>query len=180
MDIQRHIGLRSIDVPVIRNKEAANKASTSKPKSSPPPKDTSKNITDPKGKEKKEDNQKGSNQGQTFFSLEDEISKIKIYIPLIELLKNYEYHSKVSTVLNPPGEVSKRSDSLNLQDDSPTILFGPHVDAPSDEDIHPFYVSLNIYNSIMHNSMLDSRSCHNMMPRVIMDKLGLDVTKPYK
>ena len=28
--------------------------------------------------------------------------------------------------------------------------------------------------------MLDSRASHNMMPRVIMDKMGLEVTTPYK
>ena len=53
MDLQRKIVLRNIDVPVMRNKDATNKASTSKPKSSPPLKDTSKNVKNPKGKDKK-------------------------------------------------------------------------------------------------------------------------------
>ena len=53
MDLQRHIGLRNIYVPVVRNKQATNKASTSKPKGTPPPKDPSKNGTESKGKEKK-------------------------------------------------------------------------------------------------------------------------------
>ena len=95
-------------------------------------------------------------------------------------MKNSEYHSKIDTILKPPGEISGISDSLNLQDDRPTILFGPHVDEPSDEDIPPFYVSLNIHNSILHNAMLDSGTSHNMMPRRIMDELGLEVTRPYK
>ena len=69
---------------------------------------------------------------------------------------------------------------MNLQDDSPTILFGPHVDEPFDEEIPPFYGILNIHNSILHNSMLDSGASHNLIPRMIMDKLGMEVTKPYK
>ena len=32
----------------------------------------------------------------------------------------------------------------------------------------------------IHNAMLDSGASHNLMPRRIMDKLGLDMTRPYK
>ena len=53
------------------------------------------------------------------------------------------------------GEISVISDSMNLQDDSPTILFGPHVDESTDEYVPPFYVILNIHDAILHNSMLD-------------------------
>ena len=50
---KRSFLLENRDIPVVKNKEAGNKASTSKPKSTPPPKDTYKNVTKPKGKEKK-------------------------------------------------------------------------------------------------------------------------------
>jgi hypothetical protein len=32
----------------------------------------------------------------------------------------------------------------------------------------------------LHNAMLDSRESHNLMPKVVMDQLGLDITRPYK
>jgi hypothetical protein len=32
----------------------------------------------------------------------------------------------------------------------------------------------------LHNAMLDSNASHNLMPKVIMDELGLDITMPYK
>ena len=32
----------------------------------------------------------------------------------------------------------------------------------------------------LHNTMLDSGASHNLMPKVIMDNLGLDITRPYK
>ena len=83
-------------------------------------------------------------------------------------------------MFQPPREISVISDSLNLKEDRPIILFGPHVDEPSNEESPPFYVSLNIHNAILHNAMLDSRASHNLMPRHIMDKLGLEVTMPYK
>ena len=50
LNVQRQIGLRNRDVPTMRNKDARNKASTSKYKNDSPPKDSSKNVTDPKGK----------------------------------------------------------------------------------------------------------------------------------
>jgi hypothetical protein len=32
----------------------------------------------------------------------------------------------------------------------------------------------------LHNAMMDSRASHNLMPKVVMDQLGLDITRPYK
>jgi len=46
--------------------------------------------------------------------------------------------------------------------------------------VPPIYISLNIRDKILHNAMLDSGASHNLMPRGIMEKLGLDTTRPYK
>ena len=78
------------------------------------------------------------------------------------------------------GGISAISDSLNVQYDRPTILFEPHVDEPSNEKFTPFYVILNIHNVVLHNSMLYSATSQNLMPRRIMDQLGLDMTRRYK
>ena len=59
-------------------------------------------------------------------------------------------------------------------------MFIPHVDEPFDDEVTPFYVILNIHNVVLHNSMLYSATSHNLMPRRIMDQLGLDMTRPYK
>ena len=60
MKVQKQIGLRNRDVRIVKNKDTANKASTRKPKRIQPPKDASTNVADSKGKEKKEDNPRGS------------------------------------------------------------------------------------------------------------------------
>ena len=83
-------------------------------------------------------------------------------------------------MLNPPREVFAMSDSLNLQDDNPTFLFGPLLEESTDEDTPPFYVILNIHNAILQNAMYDSGASHNMMPRIVMEELGLEVSRPYK
>ena len=51
---------------------------------------------------------------------------------------------------------------------------------PSDEDeVPPFYVTLKIHEHNLHNSMIDSGASHNLMPKEIMDALGLDIIRQY-
>ena len=71
-------------------------------------------------------------------------------------------------------------DTLELTDDTPIIVLGPRVEDTDEEDAPPFYVSLNIHDMILHNSMLDSGASHNLMPRVVVESLGLEITRPYK
>ena len=70
--------------------------------------------------------------------------------------------------------------TLNLTDDKPELLFGPEVEGKYQGVVPPFYVSLNIHDKILHNAMLDSSASHNLMPKVVMERLGLEITKPYK
>jgi len=72
-------------------------------------------------------------------------------------------------------------DTLNVHDDHPTILFGSCMEETSNtEDVPPFYVSLKIHDMTFHNVMLDSGALHNLMPKLVMDELGLDIIEPYK
>jgi ribonuclease HI len=43
----------------------------------------------------------------------------------------------------------------------------------------PFYTSLNIHDKVLHNCLMDSRASHNLMPKIVMEELGLEVTKTY-
>jgi hypothetical protein len=105
------------------------------------------------------------------------MSKIKIFVPFNEMIKNSEYRNQIIKMLN----MEETYDTLNIQDDHPTILFGPRVEESSDADeVPPFYVSLKIHDMTLHNAMLDSRASYNLMPKVVMDQLGLDITRPYK
>lgn len=118
------------------------------------------------------------------------MAKIKIPVPLTELLSRGVYRSQVLKALAIElgigtqaltiGSVT-HSDTLNLADDCPELLFGPAVDGRDDTgDVAPFYISLNIHDLILHNAMLDSGAPHNLMPKYVMEKLGLEVTRPYK
>ena len=60
-------------------------------------------------------------------------------------------------------------------------MFGPKIEGEYQEGtVSPFYVSLNIQDKILHNAMLDSGASHNLMPKEIMENLGLEVTQPSK
>jgi hypothetical protein len=111
------------------------------------------------------------------FKFESEMAKIKIFVPFNELTKNSEHRNQIIKML----KMEENFDTLNIQDDHPTILFGPRVEESSDvHEVPPFYVSLKIHDMTLHNAMLDSGESHNLMPKVVMDQLGLDITTPYK
>jgi hypothetical protein len=124
------------------------------------------------------------------FSLEAELAKIKIPVPLTELIRRGGYRSQVLKALAIEPDIGTKaltigsvthSDTVNLADDHPELLFGPEVDGRDDTgDVAPFYISLNIHDLILHNAMLDSGASHNLMPKAVMEKLGLEVTRPYK
>ena len=70
--------------------------------------------------------------------------------------------------------------TLDLNDDAPTIVLGPIIEDTNEEYVPPFYVSLNVHDMILHNVMLDSGTSHNLIPRVVVEILGLEITRPYK
>ena len=114
---------------------------------------------------------------QMPFSLKGEIAKIKINIPLAELVTREVYKSQVLKALN----IHVDTATLNLTDDKPELLFGPMIEGKYQEGVvPPFYVSLNIHDKILHNAMLDAGASHNLMPKVVIESLGLEITRPYK
>jgi hypothetical protein len=108
------------------------------------------------------------------FHLENEISKIKILIPLVELAKNPLYRKQITKMINF-ADLETQSDVINLEYDKPNITFGPHFKGARDT-VAPF---LNVHDRLLHNCMLDFGASHNVMPKSIMDGLGLEITRPY-
>jgi hypothetical protein len=126
----------------------------------------------------------------TPFNLEGELAKVKIPIPLFELMRKNSYRSQVIKSLSIEPDIGTKSltirsknhsDTVNLTDNQLELLFGPEVDGQTNNGVvTPFYISLNIHDLILHNVMLDLGASHNLMPKAMMEKLGLEVTKPYK
>ena len=91
-------------------------------------------------------------------------------------MKNDSFKSSILKSLQPKTPID--ADFVNLQVDKPTVTLGPMVEE-LDESFPPFYISLNIHDKILHNCLLDSGASHNLMPKEVMDKLRLNITKTY-
>jgi hypothetical protein len=111
------------------------------------------------------------------FSFDNEIQKIKIHVPFLELVKNEGFKRYLSKMLQSEPS-SHPTDSVNLQDEKPTVIIGPLVE-DRDESSPPFYRSLNIHDKVLHKWLMDLGASHNLMPKTIMDELGFEVTKTY-
>ena len=104
---------------------------------------------------------------------------MKLSLPFNEICRNSEYRKQLIKMLK--SDVAfEFLDTVNLQDDNPTILFGPRMELNNEDEVPPFYVNLKIHYQNLHNSMFYIGDSHNLMPKEIMDALGLDITKQYK
>jgi hypothetical protein len=111
------------------------------------------------------------------FSFEHEIQKIRILVPLSELVKNEDFKRSLSKLLQSESP-HPSTDSVNLHDENPAVVLGPMVE-DRDDSSPPFYTSLNIHDKVLHNCLMDSGAFHNLMPKIVMEELGLEVTKDY-
>lgn len=126
--------------------------------------------------EKKDIATKEAEKQSNLVSLENEISKLKVSIAFTELVKNEKYKFHIAKML----KVDKMLDTMNVADDEPSILSGQAFKGSlEDSEIPPFYLSLICRDFILHKAMLDSGASHNLMPKFIMEKLGLSITRPY-
>jgi ribonuclease HI len=111
------------------------------------------------------------------FIFEHEIQKIRILVPILDLFKHEDFKMCLSKMLQP--EPSYHSiDLINLQDENPVVILGALVE-DRDDSSPPFYTSLNINDKVLHNCLMDSGASHNLMPKSVMEEIGLEITKSY-
>ena len=91
-------------------------------------------------------------------------------------MKNDALKSSILNSLQPKIHID--TDFVNMQDDKPIVNLGPMIEYLKDS-CPPFYISLNIHDKVLHNYLLDLGASHNLMPKAVMDELGLSITKPY-
>jgi hypothetical protein len=111
------------------------------------------------------------------FNFEHEILKIRIPVPLSELVK-HEYFKRFLFKLLQSEPSSHSTDLVNIQDEKPSFIMGPLVE-DRDDSSPPFYTSLNIHDKVLHKCLMDSGASHNIMPKTVIDELGLEMTKNY-
>lgn len=129
------------------------------PNKSPPENERVNQLIVSKDKAKKKDVPTKGVENTSSFSLENKISKLKVSIPLTELMRNNSYRGQVSKILN----FDPMSDMVSVEDDQPELIFGPALNGESpDNDVPPFYISLRVHDFVLHNAMFDSGASHNL------------------
>ena len=71
---------------------------------------------------------------------------------------------------------------MNLQEENPKIFIGSALAENIENEVGaspPFYITLTIHEQMIHNYILYSGASHNLMPKDVMEALGLSITKPY-
>jgi hypothetical protein len=111
------------------------------------------------------------------FNFDHEIQKVRILVPLTELIKHEGFKKRFFELLQSETSCLPM-DSINLQDEKPAVIIGPMVEDRNDSS-PPFYTSLNIHDKVLHNCLMDLRASHNLMPKTVMEELGLEVTRAY-
>ena len=76
-------------------------------------------------------------------------------LPFTEICRNTEYRDQLIKMLKLD-DGSMLSDTVNMQDDNPTILFGSRMEPNDDDEVPPFYVTIKIHDQNLHNSMFDT------------------------
>ena len=99
---------------------------------------------------------------------------VKILIPFNELLKNKKYRDKIIEMVK--GEGDFQLEILEVNYDAPIISFRTRLNNGDEEEVPPFYLSLNVHDMVVHNAMLDSRASHNLMQKWVVESMGLEVT----
>ena len=116
-----------------------------------------------KTKKVKQPSQMDVEKTVSTFNLQTELSKVKISIPFNELLRNREYINSITDMVRNQGEFQQ--DILEVADDASTIVFESKSENVHDDEVPPFYLSLNVHDMIVHNTMIDSSESHNLMPK---------------
>ena len=74
------------------------------------------------------------------------------------------------------------SDTVNLQEENPRIFIRTALAEKIENEAGaspPFYITLSVHEQMIHNCLLDSGASHNLMPKAVMEALGLSITKFY-
>jgi hypothetical protein len=91
------------------------------------------------------------------------------------MIKN-EYFKKYLSKMLQLESSSNSTYSVKLQDEKPIVILGPLVEDWNDSSPR-FYTSLNIHDNVFHDCLMYSGASHNLMPKTIMDDIGMEIKK---
>jgi len=123
-------------------------------------------------------------QNYAPFDITQVLSQVKVFVPLMELMKLEEIKNRIVSLISRVPCQAKQNDEAqgkkhaicNEEDEAPEVYLGVTMTkCPS--QVEPFYVSLVINGKVIRNCMLDSGASTNIMPLAIMQQAGLKIDK---
>jgi ribonuclease HI len=97
-----------------------------------------------------------------------------------DLLKISSQKEKLLQAINLPSNKVVPKDQENFKEhheDPPVVLT---IRDRTKKENHPFFVSLEINDQWLHNCMYDLGASSNIITKGIMQRLGLEITRPYQ
>lgn len=109
------------------------------------------------------------------FDLVNWVNNAKVSIPVTKLLKVPSQRAMLLSAIEPTQREEKPSDK---PEDKEIVLKSMNC-YMGNEDHLPFYVSLIVNDSLLHNCMFDSEASSNVMTKKVMEKLNLRLSRTY-
>jgi len=106
-----------------------------------------------------------SNSTQATYNVEEDLSKLRITPPFIEVVKIPQQREKILNLLDDPYERVEvvATSPKQTPEQSTTKLRGK---------IPPFYISIENHVVALHNYLVDIGAMNNIMPLVVMEALA--------
>jgi hypothetical protein len=139
-----------------------------------------------KRKEKEKEKEKNKSSGvetnkqqrilsppQMMYNVVDDLSKLRITFPFMEVVKIPQQRENILKILDEPGSRMEAivASPRKIQTTSVVKMRGK---------VPPFYISIENHDVVLHNCLVDSRAMNNIMPLEVMEALGMSCTKYYE
>jgi len=105
------------------------------------------------------------------YNLVEDLSKLRITLPFIEMVKIPQQRENILRLLDDPSEKMEVVISPKQRKKKSTVKLRGKI-------LH-FYISIENHDVAVHNCLVDTSATNNIMPLAVMEALGMNYTKYY-
>jgi hypothetical protein len=107
------------------------------------------------------------------YNLVDELAKLKITLPFMEVVKIPQQRENILKILD---DTNSRIEAVVMNTRQQHNISSVR----SRGKVPPFYISIENHDFTLHNCLVDSGATNNIMPLSVMEALGMECTKYYE
>jgi ribonuclease HI len=113
------------------------------------------------------------------YNVVEDLAKVPAHMTLLDALRTPAQFENLSRVLQAP-LTPRIEQRLPLSKESTSQPREAYDVIDLDPGVPPFYISVLIFDFVLHNCVADTGARHNVMPLRVMRRLGLECTGPCK